>query len=312
MVQTEQVITYQPKDGKLSIKTILKNETIWLTQAQMAELFKKSKKTISEHIQNIFHEGELEENSVVRKFRTTAEDGKAYLTTYYDLDVIISVGYRVKSKRGTQFRIWATHVLKEYIKKGYVLDDDRLSKKDNSRFEELVERVRHIRSSEKGLFEKIKAIFSTSTDYDPQSESAQLFFATVQNKFHYAIHHHTACELIVERVSGQQPFLGLTNWSSKRITLNQAMVAKNYLHENEIERLELLTEQFLSFAELRYVEGIPMKMEDWLRKLKAFLVLNDKVILDHAGCVSRKDMEKKVRSEYQKYKSINRKENSNN
>jgi hypothetical protein len=301
MSNQSQILLYRAEDGKTQIQVKLQGETVWLTQAQMAELFQKNVRTINEHIKNIFKEGELEENSVIRNFRIAAADGKQYDTNFYNLDVIISVGYRVKSHRGTQFRIWATQRLREYIVKGFVMDDQRLAGGVTNYFDELVERVRRIRTSEHNFYEKVRDIFATSIDYDPKTDYAQQFYATVQNKFHYAIHGHTAAELIAKRIDSGKEFMGLTSWSGKIITSKDAKIAKNYLEELELKRLELLVEQFLSFAELRSVERKPMYMNDWLNKLDEFLVLNEKEILQHAGKVSHKEMEAKVRAELEKY-----------
>lgn len=303
MSNASQILLYRAEDGKTQIQVKLQDETVWLTQAQMAELFQKNVRTINEHIKNIFKEGELEENSVIRNFRITAADGKQYDTNFYNLDVIISVGYRVKSHRGTQFRIWATQRLREYIVKGFVMDDQRLASGVTNYFDELVERVRRIRTSERNFYEKVRDIFATSIDYDPKTDYAQQFYATVQNKFHYAIHGHTAAELIAKRIDSSKEFMGLTNWSGKIITSKDAKIAKNYLEELELKRLELLVEQFLSFAELRSVEKKPMYMNNWLKKLDEFLVLNEKEILQHAGKVSHQEMEAKVRAELEKYGS---------
>jgi hypothetical protein len=301
MSNQSQILLYRAEDGKTQIQVKLQDETVWLTQAQMAELFQKNVRTINEHIKNIFKEGELEENSVIRNFRITAADGKQYDTNFYNLDVIISVGYRVKSHRGTQFRIWATQRLREYIVKGFVMDDQRLAGGVTNYFDELVERVRRIRTSERNFYEKVRDIFATSIDYDPKTDYAQQFYATVQNKFHYAIHGHTAAELIAKRIDSSKEFMGLTNWSGQIITSKDAKIAKNYLEELELKRLELLVEQFLSFAELRSVEKKPMYMNNWLKKLDEFLVLNEKEILKHAGKVSHQEMEAKVRAELEKY-----------
>jgi len=248
-----QILLYQTKDGKAKIEVKLQDETVWLSQAQMAELFQKDRKTITEHIQNVFKEGELAENSVCRKFQHTAADGKKYSVNFYNLDVIISVGYRVSSLRGTQFRIWATQRLKEYIIKGFVMDDERLENggTKNNYFKELLERVRKIRSSEKNLYEKVRDIFATSIDYNSSDEQAKEFYANIQNKFHYAIVGQTAAEIVVNRIDGQKENLGLTNWKGVEIKRKDAEIAKNYMLEKELRQLYLIVEQFLSFSELR-------------------------------------------------------------
>lgn len=296
-----EIILYHAADGEPTIQVRLENETVWLNQSQMAELFNTTKQNISLHIKNILSENELDEKSVVKEYLTTANDGKKYNTTFYNLDMIISVGYRINSARGTQFRIWATQHLKEYLVKGFTMNEDRLSGGRSDYFDELVERVRSIRASEKNFYEKVKDIFSTSVDYNSTEEPAKTFYSTVQNKFHYAIHGHTAAELITGRVDASKPNMGLTNWKGTIITSADAQVAKNYLGAMELKRLELLVEQFLSFAELRSVERKVMYMKDWNKKLDEFLVLNEKEILRDAGKVSRKDMESKVREELRKY-----------
>lgn len=286
---------------KLEVK--LENETVWLSQKQMAELFGKTIPTINEHIKNVFSEGELEGYSVIRKFRITAADGKNYENNYYNLDVIISVGYRVKSLRGTQFRIWATQKLKEYIIKGFVLDDERLAEGRVAKtyFQDLEERIRNIRSSEANFYQKVRDVFATSVDYDPKFDYAKKFFALVQNKFHYAITGLTAAEIVSSRIDSAKENLGLTNWQGDIITREQAEIAKNYLAELELKRLNLLVEQFLSYAELQSVEERLMYMKDWLEKLDKFLIFNEKNILNSAGSVSRDNMEEKVREELAKY-----------
>jgi hypothetical protein len=304
MQNTGEILLYRTEDDRTEIQVTLQDETVWLSQGQMAELFQKNVRTINEHIKNIFKEGELEEEAVIRNFRITAADGKQYNTNLYNLDVIISVGYRVKSHRGTQFRIWATQRLKEYIVKGFVMDDRRLAGGATNYFDELIERVRRIRTSERNFYEKVRDIFATSIDYDPKTDYARQFYATVQNKFHYAIHGRTAAELIAERVDSAKPFMGMTNWSGSIITRKDAEIAKNYLEELELKRLELLVEQFLSFAELRTIEKKPMYMSDWVRKLDEFLILNEKEILTHAGKVSHTEMEVKVRNELEKYNKL--------
>lgn len=297
-----EIILYRTEDDKTEILVTLQDETVWLSQAQMAELFQKSVPTINEHIKNIYDEGELSENPTIRNFRIVQTEKKltvARTVDFYNLDMIISVGYRVNSHRGTQFRIWATQRLKEYIVKGFVIDDRRLAGGATNYFDELVQRVRRIRTSEKNFYEKVRDIFATSIDYDPKTDYARQFYATVQNKFHYAIHGHTAAELIAERVDSTKPFMGMTNWSANIVTRKDAEVAKNYLEE--LERLELLVEQFLSFAELRTIEKKPMYMTDWVKKLDEFLVLNEKEILTHTGKTSHKAMETKVREELEKF-----------
>ncbi len=301
--KNNQIIIYNTEDGETKIEVRMKDETVWLSQKQMAELFDKDRKTITEHIQNVFKEGELAENSVCRKFQHTAKDGKTYSVNFYNLDVIISVGYRIKSLRGTQFRIWATQKLKEYIIKGFVMDDERLAegRVKKTYFEEWEERIRKIRTSEANFYQKVRDVFATSADYNSKTDYAKLFYATAQNKFHYAITGLTAAEIVNSRIDSQKENIGLTNWKGKIITREQAQVAKNYLEELELKRLNLLVEQFLSFAELQSVEQRVMYMKDWIKKLDDFLVLNEKEILQNAGNVSHLDMEKRVRNELEKY-----------
>ncbi|MFA6423922.1 MAG: RhuM family protein [Candidatus Magasanikbacteria bacterium] len=300
--KNNQIIIYNTKDGKTKIEVKLNDETVWLTQAQMADLFQKSQSTINEHIQNVYDEGELEKELTLRKFGNS-ENSIAKPTNIYNLDVIISVGYRVNSLRGTQFRIWATQKLKEYIIKGFVLDDERLESGQVAKpyFQELEERIRKIRTSEANFYQKVKDVFALSADYNPKADYAQKFFAVVQNKFHFAITGLTAAEIVSSRIDSAKENLGLTNWKGEIITRDQAEVAKNYLQELELKRLNLLVEQFLSFAELQSVEQRVMYMNDWIMKLDGFLVLNDKEILENSGSVSRHDMEQKVREELKRY-----------
>ena len=296
--QTSQLILYQTEDGETQIQVIMQDETVWLTQKEMADLFQRDQSVISRHVNNVFKEGELDEESNMQKMHIANSDKPV---AFYNLDVIISVGYRVKSHRGTQFRIWATGTLREYLVKGFVLNDARLEGNERNYFDELVERVRRIRTSEKQFYRKVLDIFATSIDYDTRTAQAQEFFATVQNKFHYAIHGRTAAELIAEHVNSDSPAMGLTNWSGKVVAAKDAKIAKNYLQEIELKRLDLLVEQFLVYAELQAVEKRPMYMQQWVNKLDDFLRFNEKEVLQHKGKVSRQDMEAKVRDELQRY-----------
>lgn len=300
--KNNKIIIYNTEDGQTKIAVWLEDETVWLTQTQMAELFDKDARTISEHIQNIYNDGELQKGLSLRKSGNSGI-GLNKPTNYYNLDVIISVGYRVNSHRGTQFRVWATQKLKEYIVKGFAMDDERLAegKVHKTYFEEWEERIRKIRTSEANFYQKVRDVFSTSADYNPKLDYAKLFFSTVQNKFHYAITGQTAAEIVAKRVDGEKTNLGLTNWKGEIITREQAQIAKNYLEELELKRLNLLVEQFLSFAELQSVEKRVMYMKDWLKKLDDFLILNDKEILNNAGDISRRDMERKVREELERF-----------
>ena len=301
---TQEIAIYLAPDGTAKLQVKLEDETVWLTQKLMAELFEVSIPTINEHLKNIFSTGELEENSVIRNFRITASDGKIYSTKHYNLDVIISLGYRVNSKRATQFRIWATKRLKEYIIKGFTLDDERL-KQEGARtryFEELLQRIRDIRSSERNFYQKITDIYATSIDYNRDAEVTKKFFATVQNKIHYAVHGKTAAELIHERVDAGKPFLGLTNFQGKYITTHDIVVAKNYLSETELTQLNLVVSMYLDFAELQAITGRLMKMADWIQKLDDFLKVSEKELLTNAGKISHRKAIEKTRQEYEKYR----------
>ncbi len=301
--EKNQMIIYTSVDGETKIEIKLENETLWLNQKQMAELFGCSSDNVGFHLKNIFKEAELSENSVTEDYSVTASDNKNYVVKHYNLDAIISVGYRVNSIRGTQFRIWATQKLKEYIVKGFVLDDDRLAggKTPKPYFQELEERIRSIRTSEANFYQKVRDIFATSVDYSPKVDYAKQFFAMVQNKFHYAITGLTAAEIVFNRIDSNQDHLGLTNFKGEIVTREQAEVAKNYLAELELRRLNLLVEQFLSYAELQSVEERLMYMKDWIKQLDDFLIFNKRKILTNSGSVSRDDMEEKVRLELAKY-----------
>lgn len=301
-----EIILYQTEDGKTKIEVRLENDTVWLTQAQICDLFQKAKSTLSEHLKNIFEEGELNENSVVRKFRTTAQDGKKYNTAYYNLDVIISIGYRVKSVQGTKFRIWATQRLKEYLIKGFTLDDERLKAGGylNKYFEELLERIRDIRTSEKNFYYKIREIYALSADYNPKTNVTQKFYATVQNKFHWAVHHHTAAELIAQRANADKPNMGLTSWSRTKIHKHDVTVAKNYLLFDEIKQLNLLVEQFLAFAESQAHQRNVMYMKDWIKKLNDILIINEREILENPGKITKEKADEIAFKEFDKFKEI--------
>jgi len=298
-----EIIIYQTPLGDTKIEVRVEDETVWLTQGQMAELFQTTKQNVSLHIKNVFSDGELVEDSVVKEYLTTAADGKRYLTQYYNLDVIISVGYRVKSHIGTHFRQWATKRLREYIIKGFTLDDERLKQARNSYFDELLERIRDIRSSEKVFYRKICDIFATSIDYDPKTDTSHEFFATVQNKFHFAIHGHTAAELIKLKANSKKPFMGLTNFPGAKVRREDVTVGKNYLNERELKQLNLIVNQYLEFAELQAMNRKPMRMADWTAKLHGFLTLNDREILTNAGKVSKEVADKHALAEYEKFRT---------
>ena len=307
-----EILIYQNQEGNIKIDVRLENETIWLTQAQMAQLFGKDKRTISEHIGNIFKEEELNQDMVIRKFRTTTQHGAIPGKTQelevngYNLDVIISVGYRVKSIQGTQFRIWATQRLKEYIIKGFTLNDDRF-KSGNSMnyFNELQDRIREIRLSEKFFYQKIKDIYTTSIDYDPKAEKTVAFFKIVQNKLLWAISKQTAAELVYRRADAQLPLMGMLSYDKKEIvSIKKAEVniAKNYLNEDEIKLLGLLVEQYLAFAETMAQQKTPMYMKDWADRLDSILQLNGRELLTHAGNISHQMATEKSEIEYEKFK----------
>lgn len=299
-----QFLVYQTEDGKLKLDVRFEGETVWLTQQHMAELFQTTKQNVSLHIQNVFSEGELREISVIKESLTTAADGKKYETKFYNLDVIISVGYRVKSPRGTQFRMWATQHLREYIVKGFVLDDERLKNPDQpfDYFEELTRRIQDIRTSERRFYQKITDIYATSIDYDPTQEISILFFKTVQNKVHWAITGRTAAEIVHGRADAAKPNMGLTNWRGATIRKQDTAIAKNYLTEPELAALNNLVEQYLVFAEGQAMRRVPMHMADWVKKLDGFLTLNDRRILTHAGRISHEMALSKAEAEYDLYR----------
>jgi hypothetical protein len=301
-----QFLVYQTEDGKLKVDVRFEGETVWLTQHHMAELFQTTKQNIGQHLKSIFAEGELVQDSVVKDSFTTAADGKNYATRFYNLDAIISVGYRVKSAVATRFRIWATRLLREYIVKGFVLDDERLKNPDQpfDYFEELMRRIQDIRTSERRFYQKITDIYATSIDYDPTQEVSLLFFKTVQNKVHWAITGQTAAEIIHDRVDAAKPNLGLTNWRGAVIRKQDVSIAKNYLSEPELEALNNLVEQYLIFAQGQAMRRVPMHMADWIEKLNGFLTLNDRDILTHAGRISHEMAQAKAELEYDKFKAL--------
>ncbi len=302
---SSQFLLYQSEDGRLKIDVRFTGDTVWLSLNQMVILFQRDKSVISRHIKNIFEEEELPEKSVVANFATTAADGKVYQVTYFNLDVIISVGYRVKSLRGTQFRIWSTQRLREYIVKGFVLDDERLKNPDVpfDYFEELTQRIQDIRTSERRFYRKITDIYATSIDYDPTQELSIHFFQTVQNKVHWAIAGQTAAEIIHSRVDATKPHLGLSNWRGTEVRKDDIGIAKNYLDEEELAALNNLIEQYLVFAEGQAKRRIPMTMADWIKKLDGFLTLNDRAILSHLGQISHELALAKAEEEYLRFKT---------
>lgn len=307
---SSEIIIYENQEGNIKIDVRLENETVWLTQKGLGELFNTSKQNISYHLTNIFKEGELDENSVVKEILTTASDGKNYPTKFYNLDAVISVGYRISSARATQFRIWATNTLKEYIVKGFALNDDRFKSGSSMQyFNELQDRIREIRISEKFFYQKIKDIYATSKDYDPKDEKTIEFFKIVQNKLLWAISEQTAAELVYRRVDASLPLMGMLSYDKKNksITKSEAGTAKNYLNEEEMKLLGLIVEQYLAFAETMAQQQVPMYMNDWIQRLDAILQLNRRELLTHAGKISQDMAKNKVAIEYEKYREEKKK-----
>lgn len=303
MDEKNKIIIYTDDSGLTKIDVKLEDETLWLTQAQMCALYQTSKSNVSEHVKHIFDEGELQESSVVRKFRTTAADGKSYLTTYYNLDMIIALGYRVRSIIATRFRQWATIRLKEYITKGFTLDDDRLKQLGGGGYwKELLERIRDIRSTEKVLYRQVLEIYATSIDYDPRASVSQKFFQKVQNKIHYAIHGHTASELIVARADAEKDFMGLLTFKGNQPTLLEARTAKNYLNEKELRAMGQLVSGYLDFAERQAEREQAMTMNDWANYLDRILTMTGEQLLQDGGSVSHDDAMEHATTEYRKYK----------
>ena len=301
-----QFLLYQTPDGDSQIEVKLQNDTVWLSLDQMAELFQRNKSTISRHIKNVLEDGELQEEATIANFATVQNEGTRKVErviAYYNLDMIISVGYRVHSYRGVQFRIWATKVLKEYIVKGFAMNDDLLKRAGGGNyFDELLARIRDIRSSEKVFYRKVLEIYALSIDYDPRLEMTQKFFKTVQNKMHYSVHGHTAAEIIYERADAEKDFMGLTTWSGAMPSKPEAEIAKNYLTHEEIKSLNRIVSLYLDFAEMQAEEHRPMYMKDWINILDDFLRISRKDILTHAGKISAKLAKEKADQEYDKFK----------
>ncbi len=302
MDKENKLILYKDEEGRVSVNTRFADEDVWLTQAQLVEIYQSSKSNISEHLTNIFADKELEQDAVVRKFRTTAADGKNYQVLHYNLDVIIALGYRVQSPTAVRFRRWATQRLHEYIQKGFTMDDERLKQGGNRYFKELLQRIRDIRSSERNFYQQVTDIYATSTDYDPRATMTKQFFATVQNKMHYAVHEHTAAELIYERVDNEKPFVGMTNFKGNYVTRDDVKIAKNYLSELELQRLNLLTSQFLDYAEFQALEQNPMTMADWIAALDDQILRLRKNILEGNGAVSHQEAIEKAEHEFEIYR----------
>ena len=299
-----EIILYQTDDGLTKLDVNFQNETVWLSLDRMAELFQRNKSTISRHIKNIFDEGELVSDSVVAKFATTAADNKTYMVDFYNLDVVISVGYRVKSQRGVQFRIWASSVLKEYIRKGFVLDDERLKGNGGGTYwKELLDRIRDIRSSEKVLYRQVLDLYATSVDYDPHSDESILFFKIVQNKLHFAAHGHTAAEVIFERADADKPFMGMTSFAGAIPTKKDISIAKNYLTEDELKILNNLVSGYFDLAEINAIEHRPMYMSDYVKMLDNVLSSGGRKLLNNSGKVSQTQAIDKANVEYQKYQN---------
>ena len=302
-MEENKMIIYTSTDGQTKIDVRMEDETLWLTQSQMCELYQTSKSNVSEHIKHIFEEGELDEESVVRKFRTTASDGKSYNTTFYNLDMIIALGYRIRSVIATRFRQWATQRQKEYMIKGFTLDDDRLKKLGGGGYwKELLERIRDIRTTEKVFYRQVLEIYATSIDYDPRASVSQEFFKKVQNKIHYAIHGHTAAELIVERADAEKDFMGLLTFKGSQPTLVEAKTAKNYLDEKELRSMGQLVSGYLDFAERQAERKQPMTMNDWAEYLDRILTMSGEQLLQGSGSVSHAEAMEHATNEYRKYK----------
>ena len=297
-----EMLLYQDENGSTQIEVRLENENVWLTQAQLVTLYQSSKANVSEHIKHIFGEGELEEKATVRKFRTTATDGKSYNTAFYNLDLIIYLGYRIKSHIATKFRIWATQRLKEYIIKGFVIDDNRLKQNAGGNYwYELLNRIRDIRSSEKVLYRQVLDLYATSVDYDPRTPESITFFKIVQNKLHYAAHGHTAAEVIYERADSDKPFMGLTVFAGDHPSLKEVVIAKNYLTEEELKVLNNLVSGYFDFAEIQAMKRKPMYMADYIKQLDNILSATGEKVLQNAGRVSHQEAIEKATIEFKKY-----------
>ena len=308
MDKENKLILYKDDEGKVNVNVRFADEDVWLTQAQLVEIYQSSKSNVSVHIKHIFEDKELDPELVVRKFRTTTQHGavegktQSHDVAHYNLDVLIALGYRVQSPVAVRFRRWATQRLHEYIQKGFTMDDERLKQGGNRYFKELLQRIRDIRSSERNFYQQVTDIYATSTDYDPRAKITKLFFATVQNKMHYAVHEHTAAELIYERVDNEKPFVGMTNFKGNYVTRDDVKIAKNYLTELELQRLNLLTSQFLDYAEFQALEQNPMTMADWIAALDDQILRLRKNILEGNGTVSHQEAMEKAEREFEIYR----------
>ena len=311
MDNKNEVLIYEDKDGITKVNVTFTDEDIWLTQNQLAEIYKTTKQNISQHISSIYADKELPETSTVKKFLTVQNEGSRSVKRnidHYNLDMIIALGYRVQSEVAVRFRIWATQRLHEYIQKGFTMDDERLKQGGNRYFKELLQRIRDIRSSERNFYQQVTDIYATSIDYDPRADITKKFFATVQNKLHYAVHEHTAAELIYDRVDNEKPYVGMTNFKGDYVTIDDVKIAKNYLSESELKRLNLLVSQFLDFAELQALEQRTMKMQDWVEELDNQILLNRRKILEGNGKISHEEAIKKAEKEFQIYREREMKE----
>ena len=303
--KANKLILYKDEDGKVSVNTRFADEDVWLTQDQLAEIYQTTQENISMHISNIYADGELDKEGTYKKFLLVRQEGKRQVRRnidHYNLDVIIALGYKVQSAIAVRYRRWATRLLHEFIQKGFVMDDERLKQGGNRYFKELLQRIRDIRSSERNFYQQVTDIYATSTDYDPRSKTTKLFFSTVQNKMHYAVHEHTAAELIYERVDNEKPFVGMTNFKGNYVTRDDVKIAKNYLTELELQRLNLLTSQFLDYAEFQALEQNPMTMADWVAALDDQILRLRKNILEGTGTVSHQEAIEKAEREFEIYR----------
>jgi len=311
MVEKNEIMIYEDKDGITKVNVKFTGEDIWLTQNQIAEIYKTTQQNISQHINSIYKDNELTLDSTNKKFLLVQKEGNRNVKRnidHYNLDMIIALGYRVQSDVAVRFRIWATKRLHEYIQKGFAMDDERLKQGGNRYFKELLQRIRDIRSSERNFYQQVTDIYATSIDYNPRSDLTKKFFATVQNKLHYAVHEHTSAELIYERVDNEKPYVGMTNFKGEYVTIDDVKIAKNYLSEIELQRLNLMVSQFLDFAELQALEQRQMKMQDWVQELDNQILLNRRKILEGNGKISHEEAIKKAEKEFEIYRSREMKE----